>query len=517
MSGRATILYAFEVTGKGKDALKEIAGRIGDVNRNFTGARKGLNQFADWAYEQTDALGTVKEWRDYLLELAGSVHEVLKMNKQYARSWEVLTDRVKAAGKAVADAIGPHVAKMVGNFAIGFDYLATAIPASLNAIGGFIRTWYTNTYTAAFDSTNAIIKMVKDFLLGNVVKLDPIVGIWDDFKANSVAMMEQLGKDMVAAHERGQQQAFKTFKALQRPSPGKRPVAGTPNEAIAILNTAQAALSETVPQLEAWGDSLIAALEEQAGKTARIVEGVMSVGTGSLSSVLSAIGGPVGALVGSVIDLVKNAPETLMAIFGEIFDLYVNADDWIAQIVQQFVPMVIRVLPVMIAQFATLIPEIALTLVAAIPAIVAALIEGMIGIIPAFINAFAQMFRDFVDQIKAAVNPFGKSGSIAAGARNFGSTVGGVVADVGRFLGVGRSAPSAANEGTIMRTGLIVAHKGERISHPRSAYDAQGAGPRYSVGNVYITTPDPRAVFQEFRRLQGTGGIGLRADALGGF
>jgi hypothetical protein len=252
----------------------------------------------------------------------------------------------------------------------------------------------------------------------------------------------------------------------------------------------------------AWEDAL-AGLQGVATRLGSSQGGIVAAGgaaamfDGSIGSVVSIAGGdPVSQAVLAIFQLLKNLPELVNSLIGQVLDIYTNLPDWIGNILETLPETLARLIPTLIVQFATMAPRIiieALTLFFS-P-------DFWLGIVGAFIDGLATA-------LKGLLAPFNEVGG-ALGI-NLGKE-----AEVKRVFGI--KLPFLDEGGIVQKTGMVVAHAGEEYLGAPGSRAARsnrgGSGVTVNIGQV--VAPDPRRFTEELRRSLGSYGLGLSLSPLG--
>lgn len=231
----------------------------------------------------------------------------------------------------------------------------------------------------------------------------------------------------------------------------------------------------------AWRD-LLASIEGTGPSFLQTAQGITSgLGTGSVSGFLGATGvavDPVSALVLELIGLIKD-PSALFELFGEVFDLYMNLDEWVGALTTGLIEQIISNLPEMAAAFTVLGPAVALALVDAAPALFAAVIDALFELPSAFADAIARTLvqgadalNPFNDDVKLS-NPFARGGALAT---HFGE---------GSDSFLGFNIGTFASGGAFHTDGLAYVHGGEVLLNRDQQRSVMGGGTTHVTVNMY--------------------------------
>ena len=202
-----------------------------------------------------------------------------------------------------------------------------------------------------------------------------------------------------------------------------------------------------------------------------------------------------GMLVNEVFsldDLLGSALDNALRVFGELPEEVFN-------IFGLLLPRFIRAMPEIVSQFIYLAPAIVWELVRASPIILGAMIEAILQLPAEFVRQFKEAFN-LDNMLNAFKGVFGKNGTVATSARSLIDLKG---EDKSIF---GVKIPSFDTGGMVAQTGLVYAHKGERVLNRQETRNYNGG----SVGaiNVY-STADARAIAEELRNKLGPYGLNL--------
>lgn len=288
------------------------------------------------------------------------------------------------------------------------------------------------------------------------------------------------------------------------------------------------------------------------------VLGAVAGGPSGLMSLISQVGGPIGAGVAAGLALLQQVGQTtpdgesqFVATFREFFGQLIDAlpalggaiADLATMVIAEVVPALVEAIPAVVAGLVDALPAMMTAIVGALPAISGAIIELMLVgmpralfealrllLTPSFWADMAMAYweglklaaRDLGQAIAAALKDiltpfrndegtglFQRGGAVATAARDIGQGIGNVAEGAADwFVGM------FASGGYVPRTGLALVHAGERIVPA----GASGSAPRSMGRNVTVTVNMPQGAYigsaadivRELNRSLGSANLGLR-------
>ena len=274
------------------------------------------------------------------------------------------------------------------------------------------------------------------------------------------------------------------------------------------IGSAFAAGSPTVNAIaEGVANGVQAAGPQISQALAGLQTGLAGIKTGSVSGVIGMAGGiadPVTAAIMEIIGLLKD-PSALMSIFDEVFDLYMNLDEWVRAFADTLIPGMIRAIPEMMAAFTLLGPAVASALVGAAPQLFAAVIEAILStplVFARHVAGFLSQLADDLNPFNEGINvssPFGRGGALAT---HFGK-------GKDSFLGIGLGLPTFHEGGIMPWDGLAMLRRGEQVLTSDQQLVRNN---NTSVGAVNIHlhgVQDTRRLAEELQNMQGPYGYNL--------
>lgn len=266
--------------------------------------------------------------------------------------------------------------------------------------------------------------------------------------------------------------------------------------------------------VEEWDEAAkeAKAAADKAKEAAQKQKEIMSF-SGGLGGTLQNTGNPVMQAIATVLNPVRLVADGFGMLVNEIFSLddllgstldnalrvFGELPEEIFNIFGLLLPRFIRAMPEIVSQFILLAPAIVWELVRASPIILGAMIEAILQLPAEFVRQFKEAFN-LDNMLNAFKGVFGKGGTIATSARSLIDLKG---EDKSIF---GVKIPSFDTGGMVAQTGLVYAHKGERVLNRQETRNYNGG----SVGaiNVY-STADARAIAEELRNKLGPYGLNL--------
>lgn len=267
-------------------------------------------------------------------------------------------------------------------------------------------------------------------------------------------------------------------------------------------------------EIRAQKDAMDAAIDaaNAAKEAAQKQKEIMSF-SGGLEGTLQNTGNPVMQAIATVLNPVRLVADGFGMLVNEIFSLddllgstldnalrvFGELPEEIFNIFGLLLPRFIRAMPEIVSQFIYLAPAIVWELVRASPIILGAMIEAILQLPAEFVRQFKEAFN-LDNMLNAFKGVFGKNGTVATSARSLIDLKG---EDKSIF---GVKIPSFDTGGMVAQTGLVYAHKGERVLNRQETRNYNGG----SVGaiNVY-STADARAIAEELRNKLGPYGLNL--------
>lgn len=521
----ATIMYAFQGGGGLDTHLDKVADRMDKVRLKAVAALNAVKDMRERHNERMDALaeqaesaaGGIGAVIGAMGLLAVATHAVMQENKEYSNSVAHLADELGRLRDRAAETFGEKISTAVDVLSVGIVYLANLISNVLGAAINGVWMMAEDLLTGTVQIIEDLRTMWRSYRDGTVINLDPIIKhakdtgewlllqmattadeirnelTWDDssraFSAAFAAWKRQ-ATDIVTEVGDGKKEVAKEVAEVQK------------DTAKAVTEAIKSEI-DTIRALNAEADALV---KRAQADTMEFASGELNqLMTGDMTATLTVLAGPLGTLVGTVLDFVENLPQIATSILNEVLNIYLNLDEWVGEFLSGFVPAFIRAIPLIVAGFATLIPEILFEVIQAVPFIASAFVEAIITAIPVIMAHVKLIISELVMQLTKGLSPFGKDGRLGT---NLGSD-----AEVKRILGV--KVPFLDSGGVVMRTGLVVAHRGERYEGVGRAAMRNGGSRSGTTINIgAVVSPDPRRTMEEFRYLQGTTGIGLRSDTL---
>lgn len=502
--------------------VAEVATSLGGLTGATVGVAGGLAILTGAAVLVTKA---TKEWLDESVELRKELVQQGVLTKQDAAGLVEYGD----ASKRLTTQLSLLQVEIANELAPAMEYFLDILTGGVSKVRDFVDLYQ------EFDGIEAEVRKLGDGWSQLADIIDYNVGVAEDFWAimkvistgggslvidKVSAMMGGGGPEELAAAGRATQSDVAYTGSIYGPTPEqllaidqarfdaqKKAAAegrsagifeggGSVAELEASIEFARYWQAEVIPALNqiaddtqiasddlqaSWRD-MLASIEATGPSFLETAQGITTgLGTGSVSGFLGATGvavDPVSALVMELIGLIKD-PSALFELFGEVFDTYMNLDDWVSSLVTGLIDNIIANLPEMAAAFTVLGPAVALALVDAAPALFAAVIDALFELPSAFADAIARTivqagdaFNPFNDDVNIS-NPFARGGALAT---HFGE---------GSDSFLGFNIGTFASGGMFHSDGLAYVHGGEVLLNRDQQRSVMGGGTTHVTVNMY--------------------------------
>lgn len=268
-------------------------------------------------------------------------------------------------------------------------------------------------------------------------------------------------------------------------------------------------LAETAAKFKAWSTDM-------TNKSVNQLQGALGIPDSAIHGILTTILGPVGDIVGGILDVALNLDSALNSLWNEFMVDIGNLPVMLLSLMRDTLPNILRDLPYVAFQLMVGLPaEIVAAVIAAIPELTVGMVQAFVTFAPAMwamiknatlawanvikdswsagIDHLVQVLKDFISKM----NPF-DNGPLHIGNPFKGW---GVHFDSGLHFGNNKPNHGNATLPTKDRAGSSIMSRGS------------GNSTHYNV-NMTVVASDPRKMAEQVRQQQGTYGMGLNLAPL---
>jgi hypothetical protein len=520
-----TVLYILEAGGNLAEKLPELATGLDSVRAKAAqtastvggaladAAGAGRQALHDLGEEGKNALEGLFKAGAVLAAFAYGTNQILKSNEEWAQSTARLSDEIGRLGQRIADELGPTAAAFLDSFTLGLTYLVTFVeyavwPAIeglsdlLDMVKAGLGEWVTlfdriihgdfsgalksitDTQTRQLDDLKGALEAVRDgFAEANGLALDAAKGAYtratdgrSDVALKSIDWSDEAKKFQPLIY--ALYSVSEDLKSKALPALGK-------------AETAAQSLADALPQFEAkLEEGLRQALVQGFADKVGGLHSAASQGLGSLTGALG--GGPIGAALFAILDLVGDLPNLVAGLEDEAMSIFADLPNQLLQIGGELIPQFVSVF----------LPELAANAVLLEPAITLAIVESIPHLIAATVTMIPEFIRDLIEGFKAmflSILPGGSAfNDISSGVASIFVDPMAAIRNIGRDLGFG-------------------GHDSSRSLAPHSTTSSSRIDNRSSTIRIdKVVANDPRMLADQLRQLKGRYGIGLKTDPLAG-